>query len=337
MKFVDTAQIECRAGKGGKGARHFRREAMVQYGGPDGGNGGKGGSVILVADQNKHTLLDFSFQPKWKAEDGAGGEGGCRSGKNGEDLKILLPVGTEIFNAETGDIVCDLTEHGQEFILCKGGRGGKGNDFFKTATNRAPEHSQPGEEGEFGSYTLSLKLMADVGLVGFPNAGKSTLISRISAARPKVADYPFTTLTPNLGVVQGKGGFSFVVADIPGLIPGASEGKGLGIHFLKHIERTRVIAHLIDIESMNDVGEPIDVLDSYDSIRAELENFSADLAARTSIVVITKADIVQNAEKLSEAVAAFEGRGIKTLVISSASGRGIEELIDILTLMVRQN
>jgi GTP-binding protein len=335
VKFVDTAQIECRAGKGGAGSRHFRREAMVQYGGPDGGNGGKGGSVILIADKNKHTLLDFSFQPKWKAQDGGGGEGGRRSGKNGEDLKILIPVGTEIFNSETQELVCDLVEDGQEFILCKGGRGGKGNDFFKSATNRAPEHAQPGEEGEFGTYTLSLKLMADVGLVGFPNAGKSTLISRISAARPKIADYPFTTLTPNLGVVQGKGGFSFVVADIPGLIPGASEGKGLGIHFLKHIERTRVITHLIDIEGLNELGEPINVVDSYDSIRTELQNFSEELANRPTIVVFSKADISQDKEKIQEAQRAFEERGIKTLVISSASGEGIQELIDTLTKLLQ--
>lgn len=335
MKFVDTAQIECQAGKGGAGSRHFRREAMVQYGGPDGGNGGKGGSVILVADKNKHTLLDFSFQPKWKAQDGAGGEGGRRSGRNGDDLRILVPVGTEVFHADTNELVCDLVEDGQEFNLCKGGRGGKGNDFFKSATNRAPEHAQPGEPGEAGSYILSLKLMADVGLVGFPNAGKSTLISRISAARPKIANYPFTTLTPNLGVVQGRNGFSFVVADIPGLIPGASEGKGLGIHFLKHIDRTRVIAHLIDIDGLDESGEPLDAVDSYESIRKELENFSEELAARPTIVVFTKADILQDQEKIQAARQAFEARGLKTLVISSASGEGIQELIDSLTQLLQ--
>ena len=337
MKFVDTAIIECKAGKGGAGSRHFRREAMVQFGGPDGGNGGKGGSVILVADQNKHTLLDFSFQPVWKAKDGNGGEGGNRSGRNGDDLKILIPIGTEIFNQETDELVCDLTEHGQEFVLCKGGRGGKGNDFFKSATNRTPEHSQPGEMGEAGTYRLSLKLMADVGLVGFPNAGKSTLISRISAARPKVADYPFTTITPNLGVVQAKGGFSFVVADIPGLIPGASEGKGLGIHFLKHIERTRTIAHLIDIEAVDDNGEIIDPVDSYDLINQELKNFSEDLWRRPQIVVFTKGDILADRAVIEKASKTLSERGVKSLVISSASGEGIEAMIDLLAQGVRES
>lgn len=335
MKFVDTAVIECKAGKGGAGSRHFRREAMVQFGGPDGGNGGKGGSVILCADQNKHTLLDFSFQPLWKAKDGNGGEGGRRSGRNGEDLKILVPIGTEVFNSVTDELVCDLTEHGQEFILCKGGRGGKGNDFFKSATNQAPEHAQPGEEGESGSFRLSLKLMADVGLVGFPNAGKSTLISRISAARPKIADYPFTTITPNLGVVKAKGGFTFVVADIPGLIPGASEGKGLGVHFLKHIERTRTIAHLIDIGAVDDNGEPIDPIASYEMINVELKNFSLELWKRPQVVVFTKGDILNDRTVLEEAIKQLESIGVKSLVISSASGEGIEELIDVLAQAVR--
>jgi GTP-binding protein len=335
MKFVDTAVIEVSAGKGGAGAKHFRREAMVQYGGPDGGDGGRGGSVILVADQNKHTLLDFSFQPLWKAQDGAKGEGGRRSGKGGEDLKILLPIGTEVYNNDTEELVCDLTEHGQEFVLCKGGRGGKGNDFFKSATNQSPEHAQPGEQGESGTFKLSLKLVADVGLVGFPNAGKSTLISRVSAAKPKIADYPFTTLTPNLGVVKAKGGFSFVIADIPGLIPGASEGRGLGLEFLKHIERTKVIAHLIDISGIDENGEPIDPIKAYTDINNELANFSEELARRPQIVVLTKSDIVSDKKIIEEKQSEFSSRGIETLVISSASGENIETLIDNLTKLLK--
>ena len=310
---------------------------MVQYGGPDGGDGGKGGSVILVADRNKHTLLDFSYQPLWKAQDGGKGEGGRRSGKGGEDLIIPLPIGTEVYNEETGELVCDLSEDGQQFTLCKGGRGGKGNDFFKSATNQTPEHAQPGEQGEKGTFRLSLKLMADVGLVGFPNAGKSTLISRISAAKPKIADYPFTTLTPNLGVVKGKGGFSFVIADIPGLVPGASEGKGLGIEFLKHIERTRVIAHLIDITGIDENGDPIEPISAFDSINHELENFSPELAKRPQIVVLTKSDIIQDKETIMTIRKAFEERNVENIVISSASGENIEQLIDKLTQLLQVN
>jgi GTP-binding protein len=310
---------------------------MVQYGGPDGGDGGKGGSVILFADRNKHTLLDFSYQPLWKAQDGGKGEGGRRSGKGGEDLIIHLPIGTEVYNEDTGELVCDLSEDGQQFVLCKGGRGGKGNDFFKSATNQTPEHAQPGEQGEKGTFRLSLKLMADVGLVGFPNAGKSTLISRISAAKPKIADYPFTTLTPNLGVVKGKGGFSFVIADIPGLVPGASEGKGLGIEFLKHIERTRVIAHLIDITGIDDNGDPIEPISAFDSINSELENFSPELARRPQIVVLTKSDIIQDKDTITTIRKAFEARKIENIVISSASGENIEQLIDKLTQLLQVN
>lgn len=335
-QFVDKAKIQVKAGKGGAGSRHFRREAGVPLGGPDGGDGGRGGSVILVADRNKQTLLDFSFQPLWKAPDGDGGARASRFGRGGEDLRVHVPVGTEIYKEETGELVVDLQTDGQEFILCKGGRGGKGNEFFKTATNRAPEYAQPGEPGEEGVFLLSLKLVADVGLVGFPNAGKSTLISRISAARPKIADYPFTTLVPNLGVVQGKGKFTFVVADIPGLIPGASEGKGLGIQFLKHIERTRIIAHLIDINGVDELGEPIDPVSAFEAINHELKSYSPILAAQPQVVVFTKADTLFDKDTLSDAQKKIAEMGFKTLVISSASGEGIEELIDTLTLMLQK-
>lgn len=341
MKFVDIAKIAVKAGKGGAGSKSFRREALVPFGGPDGGDGGRGGSVILVGDLNKHTLLDFSYAPLWKAENGGGGEGGRRSGKGGEDLRILVPLGTQVFNDDTDEFICDITEHGQEFIICKGGRGGKGNDFFKSATNQAPEYSQPGEQGESGNYRLSLKLVADIGLVGFPNAGKSTLISRISAAKPKIADYPFTTLIPNLGVVKGKGGFSFVVADIPGLIPGASDGKGLGIQFLKHVERTKVIAHLIDITAIDEDGATINPLDSFDSINYELSCFSEELAQRPQICVFTKSDILNqdtdSLEKIKIATQTLQSRGIDSIMISSASGEGIDELIDKLQKLLQVN
>ncbi len=327
MKFVDQAKIEVSAGKGGAGSVHFRREKFIPEGGPDGGNGGAGGSVILKADRNIHTLLDFHFKPKWAAQDGANGSGSRKDGKSGEDLLIKLPVGTEIYKQPDNELVVDLREDGQEFILAKGGRGGKGNDFFKTSTNQAPRHAQPGEPGEAAEFKLSLKLVADVGLIGFPNAGKSTLISRISAATPKIADYPFTTLTPNLGVAQAKDGRSFVVADIPGLIPGAHEGKGLGIKFLKHIERTKVLAHLIDPNQVDDAGESMDPLKCYDLINHELESFSSILAKKKQIVVLTKADTFADSSDLTEIQKRFEKRKISCYIISSASGVGLPDLL----------
>jgi GTP-binding protein len=339
MKFIDEAAIEVKAGKGGAGSRSFRREKFIPLGGPDGGNGGRGGSIILRADQNVHTLLDFKFQAVWEARSGDAGSGSRKDGKAGEDVIIKLPVGTQVFayNPETkqaGDLVVDLDAPEREFVLAKGGRGGKGNSFFKTATNQAPEYAQPGEEGEAGSYMLSLKLVADVGLVGFPNAGKSTLISRISAARPKIADYPFTTLVPNLGVVQAKGARSFVVADIPGLIPGASEGKGLGIRFLKHVERTKIIAHLLDLTQLTEDGEEADLEKLFDTINHELRNFSEELANRRQLVVLTKADAVSSQERVQHYLQAFKQRGYDALVISSVTGQGIEELVERLAARV---
>lgn len=339
MKFIDEAVIEVRAGKGGPGARHFRREKFVPLGGPDGGNGGRGGSVILRADSNVHTLLDFKFQAVWEARNGEAGQGSRKDGRAGEDIVIKLPVGTQIFAYDLGnndqrELVVDLDAEGREFVLAKGGRGGKGNAFFKTSTNQAPEHAQPGEEGEAGAFQLSLKLVADIGLVGFPNAGKSTLISRISAARPKIADYPFTTLVPNLGVVQAKGGRSFVVADIPGLIEGASEGKGLGIRFLKHVERTKTIAHLLDLTQLKENGEEADLEVLFDTINKELRNFSEEVADREQIVVLTKVDAVSSQERVEDFRQRFAARGLAVHVISSVTGAGIEELIDILSKRV---
>jgi GTP-binding protein len=333
MKFIDEAAIEVKAGKGGAGSRSFRREKFVPLGGPDGGNGGRGGSVILKADQSVHTLLDFKFQAVWEAKGGEPGSGARKDGRAGEDVVIKLPVGTQVFAYDTGaqepgELVVDLDAPDREFVLAKGGRGGKGNSFFKTSTNQAPEYAQPGEEGEGGAYLLSLKLVADVGLVGFPNAGKSTLISRISAARPKIADYPFTTLVPNLGVVRAKGNRSFVVADIPGLIPGASEGKGLGIRFLKHVERTKIIAHLLDLTQLNEDGTEADLEELFRCINHELRSFSEEVAAREQIVVLTKADAVSSPERVEYYRQRFSAQGYEVVVISSVAGVGIDDLVE---------
>lgn len=335
MKFIDEAVIHARAGKGGSGYRHFLRGKFVQLGGPDGGDGGNGGSVIIRADRNKHTLLDFHYHPHSHAEDGTRGGANNRTGKSGQDLLLKVPVGTQVLRSDSRELVADLTEHDQEFIVAKGGRGGKGNTFFKSATNQAPEHFQPGEPGEAGSFLLFLKLVADIGLVGFPNAGKSTLISRISAARPKIADYPFTTLTPNLGVVQAKGNRTFVVADIPGLIPGAHEGKGLGIKFLKHVERTRMIAHLIDPHQLTPEGEPLAPLESFRTIQEELRSYSEILADKPQLIVLTKADSVAEQSTLKSIISDFESKGLRCVAISSVSGQGIDELIELLSQAVQ--
>lgn len=343
MKFVDEVTIFVEAGHGGSGCKSFRREKYVPFGGPDGGDGGKGGDVILVADRNKGTLLDFQFRPQWKAEDGNAGEGRTSSGRCGADLRIPVPVGTSILKVDSQnpdaepEFIADLAKDGQEFVLAAGGRGGKGNAFFKSATNRVPEHIQPGEAGESGSFLFSLKLVADVGLVGFPNAGKSTLIARISSAKPKVADYPFTTLTPNLGVVSGPGGSSFVVADIPGLIPGASEGKGLGIQFLKHIERTRIIAHLVNPMQLDDEGEIIDVVKSFETINNELQTFSDELANKPQIIVLTKCDAISQ-EEIDELVAKLNPLATYgCMAISSVAGLGVQDLINKLAILLKNN
>lgn len=326
MKFVDEVKIEAIAGHGGAGAAHFRREKYVPFGGPDGGNGGKGGSVVLLAVKNKHTLLDFRYNPRWKAEKGDNGEKQLKDGKRGEELIIPVPVGTQVLDLETGELLADLTEEKQKYILVNGGRGGKGNAFFKSATNQVPRHAQPGEEGEIGTFKLSLKVLADIGLVGFPNAGKSTLISRISSAKPKIADYPFTTLVPNLGVVAVPGDEAFVVADIPGLIEGASEGKGLGIRFLKHLERTRFLFHLIDPLQLDESGEELPATEAFDIICRELENFSEDLAGKQQIVLINKIDTIDN-DKIEELLNLFKKRGLEAYPVSAVTGSGVEELI----------
>lgn len=324
MKFIDEAVIEVKSGKGGPGAISFRREKFVPMGGPDGGHGGDGGSVIVFANRNNHTLLDFKYRTLWEAGNGAkGGMSGCE-GKSAEDLYIPVPVGTQIIDFETRSVICDLTEDKQEIVIAKGGRGGKGNEFFKSATNQAPDYAQPGESGEHKKIILNLKLVADVGIIGFPNAGKSTFISCVSSAKPKIADYPFTTLTPNLGVAKLPAGGTVVLADVPGLIPGASEGKGLGIKFLKHIERCEILLHLIDPFAYGENGEPIEPFEAYKQINSELESFSNELGEKKQIVAITKMDAMPDKEAQKKIAKKFK---VKPFFISSINKQGVEDLL----------
>lgn len=321
--FIDTAKIFIKSGKGGDGAVTFRREKFVPKGGPSGGNGGKGGDVIFIADRNLHTLLDFTYKKKYTADDGAPGGSALKDGKNGKDIIIKVPVGTIIKDFETDEIIADLTEHEESVIIAKGGKGGKGNSNFATPTNQAPRKAEPGRPGEEKFVKLELKLIADVGLVGFPNAGKSTLISAVSAARPKIADYPFTTLEPNLGIVKYKDFNTFVVADIPGIIEGAHEGKGLGHKFLKHIERTKILLILIDIDSE-------DYLKEYKILLNELNEFSDILSGKQKIVAISKCDLLGDEEIKELKNLKFTGADKKVFFISSVSGKGIPKLLDYL-------
>ncbi|MBU4344753.1 MAG: GTPase ObgE [Proteobacteria bacterium] len=326
MKFIDEAIITVQSGDGGRGCVSFRREKFIPRGGPDGGDGGKGGDVVFVATSQKRTLYQFRYRNKLKAKNGGGGQGKKKAGKNGEDLKIEIPLGTLVFNAETGHLIKDFVKAGETFMIAKGGRGGQGNTRFKSSTNRTPRFAQPGEPGETLTLKIELKLLADVGIIGLPNAGKSTLISVISSARPKIADYPFTTLTPNLGVVQTGlkepfRGEPFVVADIPGLISGAHKGAGLGIRFLKHIERTRVLVHLIDISSI-DTNHPLDV---YNAINMELALYSENLAKKPQIIVLNKLD-VPGAKKAADIFQSAAKEKNITL-ISAITGKGVNHLI----------
>lgn len=324
MKFIDEARIHVKAGDGGRGCVSFRREKYVPKGGPDGGNAGKGGSVYFLADGRLTSLLDFKYKREFEAERGQHGMGSLCSGKDGEDLRIHLPVGTVIKDLNTGEVLADLTEDGQEYLCCKGGRGGKGNAHFATSTHQTPRFAQPGEPGEERSIQFELKLLADVGIIGFPNAGKSTLISHISAAKPKIADYPFTTLVPNLGVVQYGDFGGFVIADIPGLIEGAHEGKGLGIKFLKHIERTRLFIHVLDLSPVTER----DPKEDFEIVNRELQSFNEDLAKRPQVVALNKIDITEANENLPGLLKFFEGLGIKVFPISAATGKGLGDLIN---------
>ena len=301
MKFIDEAKIEVSAGNGGNGAVSFRREKYIPMGGPDGGDGGRGGSVFAVADENINTLVEYRFVKKYAAKNGEKGHGSDRYGKGADDIELKMPIGTQIKDADTGEVLGDLTRHGQKICLAKGGKGGLGNIHFKSSVNRSPKQATPGEEGEQRRLFLELKVLADVGLLGMPNAGKSTLISAVSAARPKVADYPFTTLHPNLGVVRLDENASFVMADIPGLIEGAAEGAGLGHRFLKHLSRTGLLLHLVDIAPFDETTDPAY---EYNAIIDELRRYDEDLYQKPRWLVINKTDMLPENEK-DEKINAF--------------------------------
>lgn len=328
MQFVDEVDIHIEAGHGGSGSLSFRREKFVPRGGPDGGNGGPGGSVYAVADPHRNTLVHFRFNPEYKAQRGGNGAGSLRSGRAGNDLDVPVPVGTLIYarDPESGELnqIADLTTVGQRVRLAQGGRGGLGNAHFATSTNRAPRKHQPGEPGEELDLHLTLKLLADVGLVGFPNAGKSTFISVISAARPKIADYPFTTLTPNLGVVALSGDRSFVVADVPGLIEGAHEGHGLGHQFLRHIERTKVLIHLVDVSGAS--GR--DPVEDFDTIRHELELYNPALLEKPQLVAANKMDAVDDPKRVTALEKHAKKLKLKFFKISAVTGQGTKDLIE---------
>lgn len=319
MKFIDRAKIIIRSGNGGPGMVSFRREKYVPKGGPEGGNGGKGGDVIFRADRHMNTLLDFKYKRHFFAENGQPGGIKKMFGKNGQDLIIKVPRGTLIKSADTDELLADLTEHGQEYSAAKGGKGGKGNWEFRSPTNQTPRYAEPGLPGEEFEVVLELKLIADIGIVGFPNAGKSTLISTISSAKPKIADYPFTTLVPNLGIVKIDYNKNFTVADIPGLIEGAAEGKGLGIQFLRHVERTRVLLFLIDANS----DSPID---DYITLSNELKKYNPAMLDKHKIITISKIDTVDDDTKAELSKLIFPDDGIVPLLISSVTHENIEQL-----------
>jgi len=320
VKFIDEAVITVQSGSGGRGCVSFRREKFIPRGGPDGGDGGKGGDVILKTTSRKRTLYQFRYKKHFNAENGAHGRGKRKTGKNGQNLAIELPPGTLVTDANTGSVIKDLVKTNETFVIATGGRGGQGNTRFKTSTNRAPRFAQPGEPGETITLKLDLKLLADVGIIGLPNAGKSTLIRAISSARPKIGNYPFTTITPSLGVVQTDWTEPFVVADIPGLIEGAHKGTGLGIKFLRHIERTRILVHLIDIATI-DLDNP---LQAYNIINQELALYNSELAQKPQIIVLNKIDlphIRKTAEIFQSTV-----KDRKIVLISALTGKGVEEL-----------
>ena len=321
--FTDYAKIYASAGKGGNGAVSFRREKYIAAGGPDGGDGGKGGDIYFEVDPDSNTLIDFRYKKKFKAENGNNGEGAHKYGKSGEDLYIKVPIGTIVKDAKTNEILADLSEKGQKELVLRGGRGGKGNSRFATATRQAPRFAQGGEEGEEKELILELKLLADVGLIGYPSVGKSTILSIVTAATPKIADYPFTTLVPNLGVVKPEYGESFVIADIPGLIEGASEGVGLGTEFLRHIERTRLLLHVIDVSGLS--GR--DPIEDYYVINKELEKYSEKLAKRKQIIVANKIDSMQDPEIYEKLEKLAKENNQELFKISAATGEGIKELM----------
>ena len=333
MQFIDECIIDVRAGNGGDGKAAFRREPNVPRGGPAGGDGGNGGSIVLVADEQLSTLLDLRYQKHYKAKHGEPGFDRDKYGASAADVLVRVPVGTVVYDAddESSTVLCDLSAAGERFVAAQGGKGGRGNIHFATSTNQAPTKAEPGEPGQERRLRLELKLLADAGLVGYPNVGKSTFISAVSRARPKIADYPFTTLVPNLGVVGLSGGRSFVLADIPGLIEGASEGHGLGHRFLRHVERTRVLLHLMEVSA-----EPgRDPLHDYDVINRELQRYSPELAKRPQVVALSKMDLTETREVYESWRARFAERGVTLHAVSAATGDGVKELLEALWPIVR--
>lgn len=325
--FVDYVKIYCRSGKGGAGSTHFHREKFIPKGGPDGGDGGRGGHIILRGNKNYWTLIHLKYARHIYAGDGESGSGSRSFGKDGEDRVIEVPCGTVVYDAETGEFLCDITDDGQELVLLKGGRGGQGNWHFRTATNQTPRFSQPGEPRIEKTVILQLKVLADVGLVGFPNAGKSTLLSVVSAAKPEIADYPFTTLVPNLGIVSYRDNRSFVMADIPGIIEGAAEGKGLGLRFLRHIERNSILLFMIPADTD-------DIVKEYDVLLNELKQYNPELMDKQRILAITKCDMLD--EELISALKNELPKGIETVFISSVTGMGITELKDLIWIEINK-
>ena len=330
--FTDYAKITIKSGNGGNGAITFRREKYVAAGGPDGGDGGKGGDIYFVADQDSNTLLDFRYKKNFKAENGENGSGSHCYGKSGEDLYIKVPVGTIIKDAQTGKVVADISEKGQKELVLKGGRGGKGNSHFATSTRQAPRFAQDGEKGKEKELILELKLLADVGLIGFPNVGKSTLLSRVTKATPKIADYHFTTLEPNLGVVESQYGDSFVIADIPGIIEGASQGTGLGLQFLRHIERTRLLLHVIDVSG----SEGRNPVEDFKIINEELKKYSEKLAKRKQIIVANKIDSMQDEVLYQELEKLAKKQGLEIYKISAVTGEGLTQLLQRVSTLLKE-
>ncbi|MGL4606462.1 MAG: GTPase ObgE [Eubacteriaceae bacterium] len=321
--FVDKAEILVKAGNGGHGGMTFRREKYVPNGGPDGGNGGHGGDIVFMSDEGYRTLMEFKYKRKHKAENGENGSGGRSTGKTGEDLIIKVPVGTLIKDKETGRLICDLSENGQTFVVAEGGRGGRGNMNFATATRQAPRFAQGGTKGQERSIVLELKLLADVGLIGFPNVGKSTLLSVLTKAKPKIANYHFTTIVPNLGVVEWRNFDPFVIADIPGLIEGAHEGSGLGDQFLRHVERTKLLVHLLDASG----SEGRDPIEDFKAINQELDKYNKKLAERVQIVALNKVDLLLEESEIYELREKLESLGYEVYIISGVTGQGLNELL----------
>jgi len=323
MRFIDEARIKVIAGNGGRGCISFRREKYVPRGGPDGGDGGKGGDVILVADEALESLIDFRYKGHYKAKSGVHGKGKDQHGKNGKDILVPVPLGTLVWDEATDEILKDLSSPGDQVVVTRGGLGGRGNARFVSSTRQAPRHAQSGQAGEERWIRLELKLLADVGIIGLPNSGKSTLLSRISAAKPKIAEYPFTTLSPCLGVVSYKEDKNFVVADIPGLIEGAHQGSGLGTTFLRHIERTRVLIHLIDGSNVT----PLNPLEAFKTINNELTLYSPSLADKLQVIAVNKMDLPETRDNYPNLEKKFKGLKLKILPVSAATGKGINELI----------